>query len=401
MQNLFYSKPLDELFQNKKKDITNYINEKISSDKFLNSTDDQLFDHIFSHYKINPLEINEKGITRDDPEETQIDGVRVDYGMFNKVRYTKIRFHIPYEGDNKLWELKPSNYSTTFPRGEVRKDEIIIEILLPNSTSSKEQFKNELDNNINSIRSHIEKQNTDITDFNNSLRNLINSEIFERRERLKKHSDLVSSFNIPLHKKEGAPDITIKKRVIPQLSEVSKDKFKPEPVITKDNYEQILHYIRHMCRTWEQSPRPYHKLNEEDMRDILLSALNGHFEGGASAEAFRRSGKTDIKIEQEDRSAFVAECKMWAGEKSLNDALKQLLRYLTWRDCKTSLIMFNKNTSVFSEIQKKLEESLDRSPNFERKEKINQTGEWRYIFKSSDDENRTVMVHVFLFNLYT
>ena len=55
--------------------------------------------------------------------------------------------------------------------------------------------------------------------------------------------------------------------------------------------------------------------------------------GDASGERFRRKGKTDICVEVANRAAFVGECKTWGGPKVANDAIDQLLGYLTWRDC--------------------------------------------------------------------
>lgn len=35
----------------------------------------------------------------------------------------------------------------------------------------------------------------------------------------------------------------------------------------------------------------------------------------AQGETFNKSGKTDILISEESRSAFIAECKIWRGQK--------------------------------------------------------------------------------------
>ena len=74
---------------------------------------------------------------------------------------------------------------------------------------------------------------------------------------------------------------------------------------------------------------------------MVLAQLNGHFKGAATGEAFRGKGKTDIRIEQDDRAAFVGECKNWNGETGATKAIDQLLGYLTWRDGKAALIVFN------------------------------------------------------------
>jgi hypothetical protein len=110
--------------------------------------------------------------------------------------------------------------------------------------------------------------------------------------------------------------------------------------------------------------------------------------------------KTDIRLEEESRAAFVAECKLWGGEKVLLDALNQLLGYLTWRDSKAALILFNKDVAGFTGIQTTIPSALKAHPNFLREKPPARAGEWRYVFRSTEDEAREVTVHVFAFNLY-
>lgn len=58
------------------------------------------------------------------------------------------------------------------------------------------------------------------------------------------------------------------------------------------------------------------KIEEEQLRNLILANLNSLFKGTANGECFRKHGKTDICIEYENRSAFVAECKIWSGIKN-------------------------------------------------------------------------------------
>jgi hypothetical protein len=111
-------------------------------------------------------------------------------------------------------------------------------------------------------------------------------------------------------------------------------------------------------------------------------------------------GKTDICIEFENRAAFVAECKLWKGEHKLLEAVTQLLGYLTWKDSKTALIVFDKDVAGFTKIQEKIPEVLKQHPGFVRDGKAQNSGEWQMTFRSSDDPDRFVTIHVFLFNLF-
>jgi hypothetical protein len=132
----------------------------------------------------------------------------------------------------------------------------------------------------------------------------------------------------------------------------------------------------------------------------MLAHLNGHYEGMATGETFRKSGKTDIRIEDQDRAAFVAECKLWKGKEELLKAIDQLLGYLTWRDCKTALILFNKQAAKFNDLLVKVPEALCEHQKFKRELVDGAEGEWRYNFFSAEDESRQITIHVFIFNLY-
>lgn len=208
--------------------------------------------------------------------------------------------------------------------------------------------------------------------------------------------------DIPLRQRDGAPSvepITVRRKIVRPLP--SSPNKPPEPGIREEDYEHILKVIRHEGRTFEATPRTFAIHDEEGLRDIVVAHLNGHYEGGATGESFRGLGKTDIRIESENRAAFIGECKVWRGPKQLSESLEQLLGYLTWRDCKAALIIFNKDVAGFSGIQQKVPETLAAHSSHIVQVKVDHQGEWRFRFTSSSDSDRQVTVHVFLFNLFT
>lgn len=96
-------------------------------------------------------------------------------------------------------------------------------------------------------------------------------------------------------------------------------------------------------------------MQEEQLRDQFLVPLNSHFEGQITGETFNASGKTDILIRNKDICLFIAECKIWRGKKYFHEAKDQLLSHTTWRDSKTSILIFNQNkkfSSVIDQIPK-------------------------------------------------
>ena len=197
----------------------------------------------------------------------------------------------------------------------------------------------------------------------------------------------------------GKP-IEVAKRMMRPLPHPPVAGYKPEPAINSETYEELLAIIRHAGASFEGTPQTYVPLGEEGLRDNVLSHINVVFEGKATGETFRKYGKTDIRLEEESRSAFVGECKLWGGEKVLLDALSQLLGYVTWRDCKAALVIFNKDVAGFSGIQETINVSLREHSKFLRAMNTGRAGEWRFVFQSQEDAGREVTVHVFVFNLY-
>jgi hypothetical protein len=219
---------------------------------------------------------------------------------------------------------------------------------------------------------------------------------------LRNQEALPEILGIPLRRREGAPSlepIQLKRKITNPLPR-SRAAAKPEPGITEPVYEDILKLIRHVGRTYEMTPGTYASHGEEELRNILLANLNAIYEGNATGETFRNTGKTDVCIEDTDRKAFVAECAVWHGEKALIAKVDQLLGYLTWRDCKTALVVFNKHVGGFTRILSKTPNALRGHRSLVKDLGQQSEGEWRYVFRSAEDKRRNITVHVFLFNLF-
>jgi hypothetical protein len=206
-----------------------------------------------------------------------------------------------------------------------------------------------------------------------------------------------------LKQKTGAPSfepIKVNKKITKPLPPPPKEGFKAEPGITDTDYDNIIKLIRHGGISFEKTPKTFSVHDEEELRDTILSQLNVIYEGEAKGETFNKSGKTDILISEEGRSAFIAECKIWRGQKIFSDAIDQLLSYLTWRDCKTALIVFNKKNKNFTQILELINNTVLAHPNFMSKVSQKDANEWLYKMRAKDDETRVFKMNVMFFNIY-
>ena len=120
-------------------------------------------------------------------------------------------------------------------------------------------------------------------------------------------------------------------------------------------------------------------------RTHFLIQLNGHYEGSATGETFNVSGKTDILIRVENKNVFIAECKFWKGRKAFDSAVTQLLGYLSWRDTKTALLVFNK-TKNSTDVRNKMHEVMEERVEHRRTVSHEQDGDSRYVFTMPGDE---------------
>jgi hypothetical protein len=382
--------------------------ERVPRDQLLATSVDTLVEHIQAQLAVDPLQIHEDQLQMEDGE-TKIDVTgRFDYGAWGDgpvmTAGHRLRFYLPFSGDPQLWQLRPSSYTSMPPHGDVDHSRRILIIELTNTSNTpSEWYQNEFKRVIDAIRQYVGWQHSMVTRYNDAIAPAAREAVERRKAEIEKLHGLASAFNIPLVKKPGMPTFTpveVRKKVIQALPPAPAKGFKREPAITDGLYEEVLANIRHTGGTLERTPQSWLPHGEEGLRDILLASLNGQFEGTASAEAFRKYGKTDICIEEESRAAFVGECKLWTGERALLEALNQLLGYVTWRDVKTALVIFNKDVAGFSRVQQTIGEVLPKHRLYLRDKAVPCTSEWRADFASAEDAGREVRVHVFAFNLY-
>jgi len=269
--------------------------------------------------------------------------------------------------------------------------------------SKLEEFRSEYQNRIKQIEQYLDWINTDVANFNQQLPQYISRAVSVRRDHLEQHEGISHILGISIKARDGVPPvemIPVKRKIVKPLPLPPASGFQPEPGISDKDYKNIIHLIRHLGRSFETTPGTFARFNEEQLRDIMIAHLNGIFEGGATSETFRKSGKTDIRVEDKNRNAFVGECKIWRGAKQIGKALDQLLGYLTWRDCKVSLIVFNTQTDKFSGLLEKLPDTVLSHPLMISDYGKQSDGEWRYHFRSREDEGRKMIVHIFIFDLF-
>lgn len=385
--------------------------DQIPTAQFAASTDEQIVEHVMPSLIINPLVLHEDRMTMTDQESTMQRPRASSFTPYGyeptPVRSILVTISIPYTGDHELWFVTPNPSVMNFPRGQVLKPDhrgvgaLVIHLERPLNAPPSE-YQKEREERVQLIQRFITALNQNVEQNNQVMPNLIRGAITERRKRLDGQASIRKALNIPMERRNGAPSmeplIAPRKIVRPLPSPLPA---RPEWGLRNEDYEHVLSVIRHEGISCESMPATFAKFKEPELRDIILAHLNGHYQGEATGERFRKHGKTDICIEFENRAAFIAECKMWRGEKECADTVDQLLSYVTWRDCRCAMVFFNKDVKGFTDVQQSAAECLKKHSLFVDDIGCALSGELRIRFKQKDDDKRIVTIHVFLFNLMT
>jgi hypothetical protein len=233
-----------------------------------------------------------------------------------------------------------------------------------------------------------------VENHNNSAPNAIRQALERKRTLAQSATGAVAALGIPIKRRDTEPTFTIpaKRRESPaKRPTVVTGKYEPEPILDEKEYQHILEVLKSMSLVIERNPTSFASLDEEAIRDHFLLQLNGHYEGGATGETFNASGKTDILIRAENRNVFIAECKFWRGPKGFDEAIDQLLGYLTWRDSKCALLIFNK-TKDSSAVRQKMHEVMEGRAEHRKTVFHRPDGDSRYVLVKGSEQGREISV---------
>ncbi|HQO21114.1 MAG TPA: hypothetical protein PLA03_12255 [Acidobacteriota bacterium] len=318
------------------------------------------------------------------------------------VKGTKVDIAIPFEGDPVLWKIRASTFSLSgYPEMEIRDGEVVFAISFPDDSAEPERLRADIERLTKSLMEAVAYLRRDVDNHNNSAPNRIKSALDHKRELAQAAVGAVAALGIPIKKRATEPTFTIpaKRRESPaRRPTVPTGKYEPEPVLDEKEYQHILEVLKSMSLVIERNPSSFTELDEEAIRDHFLLQLNGHYEGSATGETFNASGKTDILIRVENKNVFIAECKFWRGPKSFDEAIDQLLRYLTWRDSKCALLVFNK-TKDSTAVRQKMHEVMSARAQHRKTVFHQSDGDSRYVFVKDSDPGKEISITTQLYDI--
>ena len=311
-------------------------------------------------------------------------------------------FGVPYSGDPELFQYHGSHRYLKNWDVEIKAGHILLRY--SNAGMDSERLKQGLEQDLNQIVEMLGWLKQDCDRWNDVLSQVVKDRVRWRKERLAQQSKVIQGLDLPIKRRADMPktfDTPVKRRPrpVPQRPAVKPEKATPpEPILNDGEYEYILGIVEHLSQAIERSPETFARMDEENIRDVILVDLNGHYQGSATGETFNAEGKTDILIRADGRNAFIAECKFWRGQKKLQEAIDQILGYLTWRDTKTSLIVFNKNVG-FTKVLDTIWNEVPKHPAFKKELRAVSETQRRYSFRQKNDPERELFMAVQVFDI--
>ncbi len=368
---------------------------------------DEVSAELAEEYHVNPLMVHWDQITAEQ-SESNVD-VSGDWNRFIRGRSqpflmsgTTVTYFVPFEGDEELFGLQPSTFTTTSPEGRARDGEL--RFSFTGVDPSAEQVRGDLERNMGLIKRYIDWVNLEVEAFNKAVPAQARAAVEMRHQKILRDGAIVASLGVPMRRREHspttyvAPSIKRKPTALPSQSTASRRVSAPEPVLLSDEYDHILDIVRNMVLVMERSPQAFVKMAEEDLRQHFLVQLNGAYEGQATGETFNFEGKTDILVRESGRNVFIAECKFWHGSKALSTTVDQLLGYTSWRDTKTAIFVFNRGREL-SKVLVQIPEILQSHPNFVRELPSGDETKFRVVLRHKDDPERELTLTVLVFEV--
>lgn len=313
---------------------------------------------LVDRYAVQAPALRREDATMEEPSPTQVD-VSWDSSRFIRFRPTYVPghqtvVHVPFTGEKDIFEFLPSSHILVELHARVAENELLIDVEYPDDKPL--DIGSYTDKFIERVETNLTYARADIASFNDDLEQVALSAIIARRARIAAHVAHLATTGLPIKQaaseRKSIPDVIVR-RAAPLLPTLrAGDPMELEPVLLDEHYDHILSVIRYHTRSMERDPKSYASMGEEARRRVILDALNTHYRGVGSAEAFNFGGKTDILITHEGRSLFIAECKFWSGPKGFNDTIDQLFGYQAWRDTKLALLMFVRERDLTAIIER-------------------------------------------------
>lgn len=387
-----------------------------SDTQILGSEIDDLAKFYFQKYALEPLDFDPADISYEAKKEMRVvPGHQREKGYGSSAinwEYECARISIPVQSNQNLNWIKKLNGATVYMDGfdqsvNYQQNEVSFSFDTKwyGGSMNEDGIAHEVNTKSERLLKMLADKNNDIKSENIKLMQAIKDVISQRKIKInadkEKLNSLSQKINIPLKQKVGVGAVRV--HVLPKdfvRVEKPTPKAPEQYILAEENLLPILDFVDFQMRSLEGTPKSVKMLGEEQLRDLILSGLNGAFKGDATGETFVKKGKTDIHLKIERGEILIFECKIWGGEAIYLGTIDQLIGYVTWRQNYGVVIMFCKNKD-FSKILFQIPNIIQKHPQYIRGYKKINESHFTSEHTLPDDNGKIIKIHHLIYNLYS
>lgn len=322
-----------------------------------------------------------------------------NFGRRIRREHLFVEICLPVEPDEripKILDLMPSTYSLRQPEMWYRNGCIF---------TDAPANENDVRRAVNDLKDEVARRNNDIKSQNEQLRSNILLWVADRRKQIENEDTLLDQISqkvsVTLKRKADPstlipPALNVKEKIRPIVAPSANPPIRLE--LEPEKFFAILDLIDNSGRQFERTPDTFSKMEEEELRNVILSNLNGVYGGDAVGEAFSKKGKTDIYLKVDKGGIFIAECKYWSGSKTIDDSVHQILHYLTWRNSYGVVIIFSTRMG-FTKVVEAAKDRIPKLPSYVKGFKQIDETHFSSLCSLPEDEHKLVELHFLIYNL--
>ena len=405
---LFCSGELREYLGRARERVTETL-QSYPADELLQASEPDIVAYLLDRALVDEVVLHRDRAELLDPSEHTVDSTdSFDRAVGHRTRrITRWTLVVPFTGDDALFRLRANTFTSSVPRAELRQNEIRISWDSSFGPAVPERIKAYFDGELQRIDQQLDYTNNDVRNHNKSMASEVAGAVSARRAKHLADRHTQAALGFPMRRRPdagtySAPITRRRVRISPpqQRPGATGRPFTPEPALADADYQEALRVLISNRNMLERNPSTVCKMNEEQIRNVLVMGLNTQFEGNVNGEVFNGAGKTDILVRVDDRNVFIGECKIWKGPKTVTDALTQLLTYLVWRDTKAALLIFVKSGSIAA-ITHKAIAAISAHPNFKRHGAHAGDDRHDFVLRANSDADREIKLALLIFPLMT
>lgn len=193
---LFTGAYLREYLDDKRSEVSNAVKE-VDPDDLQSQLEDDLVNKIVAQYTVVAPVLRKSGIEAYEPRDVPV--VEIQFGERVTAKHTEVEFTVPYDGDGRLFDLRPDTHRLKAPTGRPLADCLILKVTHPtlDATAIRRAFDAELD----LIESFLANVTEQVAAFNQQLPGHVVTKIQERRERLTADRQFADGLGFPIVKR--------------------------------------------------------------------------------------------------------------------------------------------------------------------------------------------------------